>query len=58
VGLYNFRRVHQGLGNLQVPADRYYPGSVKWFKESNENSGEELFKKMMSNLMKELKDAS
>jgi transposase InsO family protein len=58
VGLYNFRRVHQGLGNLQVPADRYYPGSVKWFKESNENSGEELFKKMMNNLMKELKDAS
>jgi transposase InsO family protein len=35
VGLYNFRRPHQGLDKLQVPADRFHAGAEKWFRNEN-----------------------
>lgn len=35
--LYNFKRTHQGLDGLQVPADRYYP-SWNCVKESSNSS--------------------
>jgi putative transposase len=36
IWFYNFRRPHQGLGGLQVPADRYYPG---WSQAAAKESG-------------------
>ncbi len=57
IGLYNYRRPHQGLGNLQVPADKYYPGADKWFKGSD-RSGSNHMLDALSILLKEFKKAA
>ena len=53
VGFYNFKRPHQGLNKLQVPADRFYPGADKWFKE-NDTGTEKIIFESMSMLFREL----
>ncbi len=57
IGLYNYRRPHQGLGRLQVPADKYYPGADKWFKEDN-NADNGHMLEALSVLLKEFKKSS
>ncbi len=57
IGLYNYRRPHQGLGNLQVPADKYYPGADKWFKGNNKDSSNHMLD-ALSILLKEFKKSS
>lgn len=38
---YNFRRCHQGLDKLQVPADRFFPGAMDAYTRSmNKHRGE------------------
>ena len=54
IGLYNYRRVHQGLGNLLVPADKYYPGANKWFQGNDKNSGPNIMD-AITTLLKEFK---
>jgi hypothetical protein len=34
VAHFNFRRCHQGLGKLQVPADRFYPGAMAGYAQA------------------------
>jgi putative transposase len=56
VGFYNFTRVHQGLGELQVPADRYFPGAKKWYGESTDQIKQQsLIAETMATLLNELK---
>jgi transposase InsO family protein len=31
---FNFRRCHQGLGKLQVPADRFFPGAMNGYTQA------------------------
>jgi hypothetical protein len=38
---FNFRRCHQGLGKLQVPADRYFPGAEKAYTKASEKNRSE-----------------
>ncbi len=57
IGLYNYRRPHQGLGNLQVPADKYYPGADKWFKGGDRDNNNHMLD-ALSVLLKEFKKSS
>ena len=56
IGLYNYRRPHQGLGSLQVPADKYYPGAEKWFKDGDSSNGHML--DSFTTLLKEFKKSA
>ncbi len=38
---FNFRRCHQGLGKLQVPADRFFPGAEKAYTKASEKNRSE-----------------
>jgi len=59
VGFYNFSRPHQGLSNVQVPADRYFPGAGKWYGEIKERvSQQSLIAETMGTLLAELKKSS
>jgi putative transposase len=59
VGFYNFSRVHQGLSNVQVPADRYFPGAGKFYGEIKERvSQQSLIAETMGTLLAELKKSS
>jgi transposase InsO family protein len=41
VAHYNFRRCHQGLAKLEVPADRFFPGAMEGYgKSANKQRGE------------------
>ncbi len=56
VGFYNFRRVHQSLGDTRVPADRYFPGACKWYSASDDQTkAQSLIAETMSRLLTELK---
>ena len=57
IGLYNYRRPHQGLGNLQVPADKYYPGADKWFKGSDKDNSNHVLD-ALTIILKEFKKTS
>jgi len=57
VGIYNFRRVHQGLPSLQIPADRYFPGAAKWYQDFSETTKQqslvaETFVAMLNEIQK------
>ena len=56
VGFYNFSRPHQGLGETQVPADRFYPGAGQWYGEVKESVFKQsLVAETMVTLLSELK---
>jgi transposase InsO family protein len=56
VGHYNFSRPHQGLGDRQVPADRYFPGTNTWFGKNSEITRQQsLIAETMATLLSELK---
>ncbi len=56
VGHYNFSRPHQGLGDRQVPADRYFPGANTWFGKNSEITRQQsLIAETMATLLSELK---
>jgi putative transposase len=56
VGFYNFSRPHQGLANVQVPADRYFPGAGRWYGEVKDRiSQQSLIAETMGTLLAELK---
>ena len=59
VGFYNFSRPHQGLSNVQVPADRYFPGAGKVYGEISQRvSQQSLIAETMGTLLAELKKSS
>ncbi len=56
IGHYNFMRVHQGLSDIQVPADRYFPGAKIWFDRNTKAVKEQsLIAETMASLLNELK---
>jgi len=56
IGFYNFQRPHQGLGKLQVPADRYFPGAKQWYGENSETVKQQsLIAETMATLLNQLK---
>lgn len=56
VGHYNFSRPHQGLGDRQVPADRYFPGANTWYGKNSEVTRQQsLIAETMATLLGELK---
>lgn len=56
VGFYNFKRVHQGIGSLQVPADRYFPGASQWIgKTTVITKQQSLIAETMATLLLELR---
>jgi len=59
VGHYNFSRPHQGLGDRQVPADRYFPGAGTWYgKNSDVIRQQSLIAETMGSLLAQLKKSS
>jgi len=59
VGHYNFSRPHQGLGDRQVPADRYFPGASTWYgKNSDVIRQQSLIAETMGSLLAQLKKSS
>lgn len=59
VGHYNFARPHQGLGDRQVPADRYFPGASTWYGKNSEVIRQQsLIAETMGSLLAQLKKST
>lgn len=59
IGFYNFSRPHQGLGDIQVPADRFFPGAASWYNSNSQRTSQQsLIAETMATLLYELKKAS
>ena len=55
VGLYNYKRIHQGLPNLQTPADRYFPGAAQWYNDLSDTTKQQsLVAQTLAMIMKEI----
>jgi len=52
IWFYNFKRVHQGLTGLQVPADRFYPG---WRQSEEASTSSTILLDAVSQIVKQLK---